>query len=174
MTTHPGTRPDDTATGWPDASDDQDHRSEVRVEASDDPDPRGDDPSDDPDPRRDDASDDPDHRSHDPEAAGEPYPDLARQPADDRATAPLLDDETVQPFAERWSDVQARFVDDPRDAVQRADALVSELVREIADRFEQRKTGLEEHWTRGDEPDTEALRQALQQYRALFDRLLST
>ena len=153
MTTHPGTRPDGTATGWPDPSDDPDRRSDAHAEAPDEP----------------------DHRTRDTEAAGEPYPDLARQPADDpSATAPLLDDETVQPFAERWSDVQARFVDDPRDAVQRADALVSELVREIADRFEQRKTGLEEHWTRGDAPDTEALRQALQQYRALFDRLLST
>jgi hypothetical protein len=88
--------------------------------------------------------------------------------------APLLDDATADPFAQRWNDVQARFVDDPRQAVSEADSLVAELMQTLAERFSTHKSGLEEQWNRGDEPDTESLRLALQQYRSFFDRLLST
>lgn len=111
-----------------------------------------------------------------------PYPDEATTPAAPGAAtqqhspddAPLLDDATADPFARRWSEVQARFVDDPRQAVRDADGLVAELMQALAERFAQHKGGLEEQWTRGDEPDTESLRLALQQYRSFFDRLLST
>lgn len=95
----------------------------------------------------------------------------ARAPADD---APLLDDEQAELFRRRWSDVQARFVDDPRSAVLDGDALVADLVSTLAQRFSQHKDGLEEQWSRGDEPSTEELRLALQQYRSFFHRLLST
>ena len=73
-----------------------------------------------------------------------------------------------------WSDVQARFVDDPRGAVLAADGLVAEVVRALAHRFTQHRDGLEEQWSRGSEPSTEELRLALQQYRSFFQRLLAT
>jgi len=86
----------------------------------------------------------------------------------------LLDASEEQGFRQRWSDTQARFVDDPQGAVQTADALVAELMQSLARGFSEHKGRLESHWQSGGTPDTEDLRQALQRYRSFFDRLLST
>lgn len=94
------------------------------------------------------------------------------QAADD--DGPLLDDVVAEGFRQRWSDVQARFVDDPQAAVGDADALVTELVQALAAGFTQHKEGLEQSWRSGGEPGTEQLRLALQQYRSFFQRLLAT
>jgi hypothetical protein len=85
----------------------------------------------------------------------------------------LLDPTDAEGFRRRWSDTQARFVDDPREAVQTADGLVAELMQTLASSFSQHKGELEAHWRSGGDPDTEDLRQALQRYRSFFDRLLS-
>jgi hypothetical protein len=77
-------------------------------------------------------------------------------------------------FRQRWGDAQARFVDDPQDAVRTADGLVAELMQSLAQGFSEHKARLEAQWQRGGDPDTEELRQALQRYRSFFDRLLST
>jgi hypothetical protein len=77
-------------------------------------------------------------------------------------------------FRQRWGDVQARFVDDPQEAVRSADGLVAELMQSLAQGFSEHKERLESQWQRGGDPDTEELRQALQRYRSFFDRLLST
>jgi hypothetical protein len=73
----------------------------------------------------------------------------------------------------RWDDVQAAFVDDPRECVQKADHLVSDVVEQLTTGFAQARSRLEEHWSRGQEASTEDLRQALQRYREFFQRLLS-
>ena len=86
----------------------------------------------------------------------------------------LLDRSDETSFRQRWSDVQARFVDDPQDAVHTADALVAELMQSLARGFSEHKGRLEAQWQSGGTPDTEELRQALQHYRSFFDRLLST
>ena len=90
------------------------------------------------------------------------------------ADVALLDPAEGQRFRQRWDDVQARFVDDPREAVQTADGLVAELMQSLAGSFNEHKGRLESAWQSGDNPDTEELRQALQRYRSFFDRLLST
>ena len=90
------------------------------------------------------------------------------------ADVALLDPADGERFRQRWNDVQARFVDDPREAVQTADGLVAELMQSLAGGFNQHKSRLESAWQSGDDPDTEELRQALQRYRSFFDRLLST
>jgi hypothetical protein len=77
-------------------------------------------------------------------------------------------------FRQRWADVQARFVDDPQEAVRTADGLVAELMQSLAQGFSEHKGSLEAQWQSGGDPDTEELRQALQRYRSFFDRLLST
>jgi len=77
-------------------------------------------------------------------------------------------------FRQRWADVQARFVDDPQEAVRTADGLVAELMQALAQGFSEHKGSLESQWQSGGDPDTEELRQALQRYRSFFDRLLST
>jgi hypothetical protein len=85
----------------------------------------------------------------------------------------LLDPQDAEEMRRRWSDTQARFVDDPREAVQTADGLVAELMQTLARSFSAHKNELEAHWRSGGDPDTEELRQALQRYRSFFDRLLS-
>ncbi|MCW2583367.1 MAG: hypothetical protein JWQ53_2157 [Klenkia sp.] len=87
---------------------------------------------------------------------------------------PLLDDHEADGFLTRWSEVQARFVDDPQGAVRDGDSLVAELVQALVQRFSQHKAGLEQQWQAGAEPETEELRRALQQYRSFFQRLLAT
>lgn len=73
----------------------------------------------------------------------------------------------------RWDDVQAAFVDDPRQCVQKADHLVSDVVERLTTGFAQARTQLEEQWSRGQEASTEELRVALKRYREFFQRLLS-
>jgi hypothetical protein len=73
----------------------------------------------------------------------------------------------------RWDKAQGLFVDEPRKAVQEADALVATAVKRIAELFANERANLEKQWDRGDEVSTEDLRQALRRYRGFFDRLLS-
>jgi len=84
----------------------------------------------------------------------------------------FADDELVGMRA-RWDSVQAGFVDDPRDCVQKADGLVSDLVDQLTNGFAQARSRLEEQWARGEQASTEDLRVALKRYRSFFERLLS-
>ena len=101
---------------------------------------------------------------------------LERAPAgkrDDRATTPLFPENESRDFHKRWTDIQTTFVDEPRRAVERADELVAEVIKRLADSFAQERSKLEGQWGRGDNVSTEDLRVALQRYRAFFDRLLN-
>lgn len=94
-------------------------------------------------------------------------------------------------FAEAWKQTQARFVDDPQDALGEADGLIGEVMRARGypvGEFEQRAADVSvdhpsvvEHYraahaiaSRADRADTstEDIRQAMVHYRALFDELL--
>jgi hypothetical protein len=75
-------------------------------------------------------------------------------------------------FLDRWGQVQSRFVDDPKRAVQDGDALVAEVMKTLAASFAGHKADLEGQWNTGDAA-TDDLRQAFQRYRAFFQRLLS-
>ena len=87
---------------------------------------------------------------------------------------PLLGADEAGDFRGRWESIQTSFVDEPRDAVQRADALVAELMQHLAQTFARERETLEQQWAGGGEADTEELRIALQRYRSFFERLLST
>lgn len=96
-----------------------------------------------------------------------------------------------QQFVDRWSEAQARFVDDPARAVAFADALVAEVMKTrgypVTD-FDQRAGDISvdhprvvEHYRAGHdialrqergEASTEQLRQAMIHYRALFEELV--
>lgn len=78
-----------------------------------------------------------------------------------------------QTFQNRWSEIQASFVDEPRQSVEQADSLVAEVMQRLAQVFADERSRLEQQWDRGEDTDTEALRQALRRYRSFFDRLLS-
>lgn len=105
---------------------------------------------------------------------------------------PLEPDE-AQAFTAEWTDVQARFVDNPRLATAEADDLVGRVMRArgypVTD-FEQRAADVSVHHpdvvenyraahaiagkAERSQVSTEDLRQALIHYRALFDDLLET
>jgi hypothetical protein len=84
----------------------------------------------------------------------------------------LFRDDELQGFRSRWEQVQTSFVDEPRDSVQQADQLVSDLVDRLTSGFSEARSGLEEQWNKGEEASTEDLRVALMRYRAFFNRLL--
>ena len=86
---------------------------------------------------------------------------------------PLIGEDATRDVRGRWEGIQASFVDEPRRAVEEADSLVAELMRQLADSFAHERERLEGQWDRGDEVSTEDLRVALQRYRSFFDRLLS-
>ena len=85
----------------------------------------------------------------------------------------LFAGDDVADLRARWAGVQAAFVDDPKDCVQKADHLVSDVVEQLTTGFAQARSRLEEQWSRGQEASTEDLRVALMHYREFFDRLLA-
>jgi hypothetical protein len=95
------------------------------------------------------------------------------RPAAESSDQTLFADRELSDFHSRWTEVQAGFVDDPRDCVQKADGLVADVVDKLTAGFAQARSGLEEQWSRGEEVSTEDLRIALQRYRDFFERLLA-
>jgi hypothetical protein len=91
----------------------------------------------------------------------------------DESTGPLLPGDQADVLASRWQEIQAGFVDEPRASVERADALVADLMQRLASGFSDERERLEAQWDRGDDVSTEDLRVALTRYRSFFDRLLS-
>jgi hypothetical protein len=75
-------------------------------------------------------------------------------------------------FRSRWTEVQTGFVDEPRQAVERADELVAEAIKRLAESFSEERGRLESQWARGGDVSTEDLRLSLQRYRSFFERLL--
>lgn len=86
---------------------------------------------------------------------------------------PLFPENEATNFRNRWTEIQAAFVDEPRHAVEQGDALVADVIKRLATSFADERSKLEGQWGRGDNVSTEDLRVALQRYRAFFDRLLS-
>ena len=94
--------------------------------------------------------------------------DTSRQPQE-----MLFAGDDLADLRARWAGVQAAFVDDPKECVQKADVLVSDLVEQLTTGFAQARSRLEEQWSRGQEASTEDLRLALMHYREFFERLLA-
>jgi hypothetical protein len=84
----------------------------------------------------------------------------------------LLGPDESEHFRTRWNEVQGKFVDEPRSAVQQADALVSDVIEKITQMFSNEHGALEEQWKEGKDVSTEDLRKALQHYRSFFNRLV--
>lgn len=85
----------------------------------------------------------------------------------------LFGERDTTELRKRWTDIQAAFVDEPRRAVEQADALVADVMTRLADGFANERSSLEHQWDRGDNVTTEDLRVTLQRYRSFFDRLLT-
>jgi hypothetical protein len=93
--------------------------------------------------------------------------------AEEEERAPLFSPQDAEALRERWNDIQTGFVDEPRPTVERADELVAELMKRLAEGFAQERGDLEQQWDRGEQISTEDLRLTLRRYRSFFDRLLS-
>jgi hypothetical protein len=119
--------------------------------------------------------------------ATQPKPDTAaaaNQRAQTRTdrTAPIREPEPNTPLfvqneadglRAQWNEIQAGFVDQPRSAVERADTLVADVMKRLAESFARERDTLDRQWDHGDNVTTEDLRLVLQRYRSFFDRLLS-
>jgi hypothetical protein len=102
--------------------------------------------------------------------AGTPVPEGLPEPP-----SPAAEATAASPFASldvaairnRFVDIQAGFVDEPRQAVEEAGRFVDDLVQQVADALRQQRGQLA-----GPEGSTEDLRLALRAYRQFVDRLL--
>jgi hypothetical protein len=104
-------------------------------------------------------------------AAAAADPADAPTPATITAARALLSAERSAEFKQRWRDLQADFVDDPRLAVRGAGDLSREILQALSDTIadaERVDSWQAEDGTSG----TEDLRVALRHYRTLVDRLL--
>lgn len=84
---------------------------------------------------------------------------------------PLLTPEAASGLLDRWTEIQVSFVENPRAAVQDADALVQEIATVLMTSLQDRQDRLAAAWQQG-QPDTEALRLALWQYRSFISVVL--
>jgi hypothetical protein len=111
-----------------------------------------------------------------PERAGPARADSAPGRAATDTSAWLFEPAHSEEFRRRWDAIKASFVDDPREAVRRADELTDELMRELTATVESRRHDLAERWrdsgTADDETETERLRLALHGYRNMLDPIL--
>ncbi len=111
-----------------------------------------------------------------PAMSAEPAPEVARHSSvqvESSTAEVLFADDELEEMRGRWAAVQAAFVDDPKDCVQKADVLVSDLVEQLTIGFAGARSRLEEQWARGEQASTEDLRVALMHYREFFERLLA-
>lgn len=92
---------------------------------------------------------------------------------DDSSREPLLSESSASAYRDRWEQIQARFVDDPRSSVEQADALVNEVMHDLETSFDSERDTLEGQWQRGEDVQTEDLRIVLRRYRSFFGRLLA-
>jgi hypothetical protein len=106
--------------------------------------------------------------------------DIAAEDAVDEPRAPepslgtsYLGEGMTEESWERWRQIQANFVDDPRRSVADAHGLVGEVIDGIVHRFENERQQLEQRWSSGEDVSTEDLRHCLQRYRDFFGRLLA-
>jgi hypothetical protein len=87
--------------------------------------------------------------------------------------AALFDETAAHDYRERWLNIQTEFVDEPRAAVEKADALVAEVMTQLADTFARERKDMEHRLSGGQDTSTEDLRQAIRRYRSFFTRLLA-
>ena len=78
----------------------------------------------------------------------------------------------AEPFRCRWESVQVGFVDNPLQAVDDAEALVSSVMDELVAGFRAQRERLDVYRSNGNQTSTDELRDAFRRYRDFFERLL--
>lgn len=109
-------------------------------------------------------------------------PDDLQQPAaekqapagsSDESLDPLFSPDAARDFRVSWDAVQIGFVDDPQQAVRKADELVRQVLDNLSQTFSKQRGALEGQTDQVEQASTEQLRMALRRYRAFLQRLLS-
>jgi hypothetical protein len=108
-----------------------------------------------------------------PAPRGEMEASALPEPPDDGISSPLLGEDQLVEYRDRWKGIQVRFVDDPRGTVKAADELVEDLMHRLSQTFADERASLESQWEQGADASTEDLRVAMQRYRSFFTRLLA-
>jgi len=93
--------------------------------------------------------------------------------SEEEELASLFLPDVAKDFRAHWDAVQIGFVDDPKQAVRKADELVAQVMKCLAETFSAERVQLEDQLDQTDETSTENLRVALRRYRSFFQRLLS-
>jgi len=113
-----------------------------------------------------------DRLQEEPAAAGRAERDEANR--DDRESLePLFPADVAREFRRGWDEVQIGFVDDPRQAVQKADELVHQVLHNLTEAFSGERSRMAVQGTQAGADSTEQLRVALRRYRAFLHRLLA-
>jgi hypothetical protein len=93
-----------------------------------------------------------------------------REPAaEDGDRVEVYTEADLEAFRARWQALLGGFVDDPRAAAEQADALIGELVDRVSERRQQLHDTLAGADGGG---ETEAMRQAIVRYRAIYRTLV--
>ena len=95
--------------------------------------------------------------TREPDVGGDRDRKLVEEPVEPQ----LFEEKQRGDFRAQWQAVQTGFVDNPRQAVERAEALLDRCIHELS------------AWSHRENVSTEDLRMALQRYRAVFERLLA-
>jgi hypothetical protein len=85
----------------------------------------------------------------------------------------LFSVDDVDDLRARWREIQLGFVDEPRRAVEQANALVGLAIQQLTDVFANERVKIENMYGQSKCASTEDLRQVLRRYRSFFDRLLA-
>lgn len=109
-----------------------------------------------------------------PRYGGLPRSGHGPQAFEDQSSPLLLEMEEIEDFKRRWPEIKATFVDDPRDSVQLADQMLTQVTELIARRVGEERARLESEWNGRNDVTTEDLRQSLHRYQVFFDRLTNT
>lgn len=79
----------------------------------------------------------------------------------------------IDQLKSRWNSIQIGFVDNPRSCVEKADALVKEILERIEKAVSDQRSILDGQQNQHEEISTEDFRIALQNYRSFLYRLLT-
>lgn len=108
-----------------------------------------------------------DEETDDAAAADHPTTDSPPGPAE---MYEVLSDRDIGDWRQRWDALQSSFIDDPKGAAEQADALVGDLIERVGQRYQELRRELGERFDRN--ADTEAMRVAVQRYRAFYKLLV--
>src|SRR5262245_30509552 len=102
-----------------------------------------------------------------PPAPSEPdvVPFQRRDAGEIEAARILLPKRQLEELRTQWATIQTNFVDEPRKAVEDADKLVADAIKQVQEALFANRANLEKDWKRNDEISTEDLRVSLQHYR---------